>query len=306
MANNGNLQKNQRIIDTDQLPKAAAAGFSVDTPALWVKAVELYSGEELLVPYEMVHADYTRPVQPAHGFFPASTNGLSSGNHMLEAVCHGIAEVVERDALSIWHQRNPEFQRTQRINPASVQDINCVEILQKIGQSDIECGIWNITCDTQIACILCILREPSGNIGHLGLGSGCHPDSATALRRALTEAAQTRLNYISGARDDLGLDEYEEAGLQRKRDFADVMFGDNSCPIQFDTIPGQTFTTLRGDLEYMSKNLQSIGVEEIAVVDLAREELGIAVTRVIIPGLEAPHDDDSYVPGLRAIEAGKR
>ena len=47
-------------------------------------------------------------------------------------------------------------------------------------------------------------------------------------------------------------------------------------------------------------NLRQAGIEQVAVVDLTREEFKIPVVRVIIPGLEAPHDDDTYVPGARA------
>jgi ribosomal protein S12 methylthiotransferase accessory factor len=39
------------------------------------------------------------------------------------------------------------------------------------------------------------------------------------------------------------------------------------------------------------------------VVDLTREDVGIPVVRVVIPGLEAPHDDDGYLPGPRAMAA---
>ena len=41
-------------------------------------------------------------------------------------------------------------------------------------------------------------------------GAGCHPDRVIALTRALTEAAQSRLTYIAGIRDDLLPSEYEE------------------------------------------------------------------------------------------------
>ncbi len=50
------------------------------------------------LPYELVHANYTLPLPTGSGCFPASTNGLASGNHMLEAICHGLAEVIERDS----------------------------------------------------------------------------------------------------------------------------------------------------------------------------------------------------------------
>jgi ribosomal protein S12 methylthiotransferase accessory factor len=38
----------------------------------------------------------------------------------------------------------------------------------------------------------------------------------------------------------------------------------------------------------------------VVVVDLSRQELPVAVVRVLIPGLEGLHDAPGYVPGARA------
>ena len=40
-------------------------------------------------------------------------------------------------------------------------------------------------------------------------GAGCHPSRAVALARALTEAAQARVSFIAGSRDDMGAALYE-------------------------------------------------------------------------------------------------
>ena len=54
------------------------------------------------MPFELVSANYTLPLPPGSGCFQANTNGLASGNHRLEAMCHGLCEVVERDATTLW------------------------------------------------------------------------------------------------------------------------------------------------------------------------------------------------------------
>src|SRR3546814_6638140 len=41
---------------------------------------------------------------PICGCFAASTNGLASGNHRLEAISHALCEVVERDATALWRR----------------------------------------------------------------------------------------------------------------------------------------------------------------------------------------------------------
>ncbi len=297
------LKKTRLFPDLKRIPKPAGSTFSALTPALWVEAIELYSGEQLFVPYEMIHADYTHPEKPAHGYFPASTNGLSSGNHRLEATCHAITEIVERDALSVWHYTPGEAQASRRLNLNSVSDPACLECLELIDQADLECGVWDITSDTGIPCYLCLIHEASDANNHLGLGSGCHPDRAIALRRAITEAAQTRLNYISGARDDLAFDEYSPSGMANKRGYAEEMLADDRCPRQFEDLQHKQHPTLREDLDWMLRRLKTVGIEEVCVVDLTQGEFDIPVVRVIIPGLEAPHDEASYVPGPRAEAA---
>lgn len=294
------LQASVNVIGSDQLAEVSIADFDDETRTLWVEATELFSGDEILVPYEMVHADYTRPIRPMHGYFPSSTNGLASGNSELEAICHAIAEVVERDALSLWHFTSGMEKSTKRFDLSSVKVSECNDLIMKIRDADLECGIWNITSDTELACIMCIIREKGNVLGHLGLGSGCHPDSSVALRRALTEAAQTRLNYISGARDDLMPDEFMVEGIKAKYEYVDELFANEECPVHFSEVPSKTFPTLKGDLEFMMDQLKNVGIDQICWVDLSQDRFCIPVARVIIPGLETPHDDDNYIAGSRA------
>ena len=294
------LKHKHRFLEHSRFPKVVGGEFDDDTPCLWVKGKELVSDVPVLLPYEMIHADYTHPHQPAHGYFPASTNGLASGNSYLEAVCHAITEVVERDSLSLWHFTAADEQTRQRIDPVSVDDENCKNLIERIERAGLQCGIWDVTSDNGIACILCVILEDGNHPGHLGLGSGCHPDRNVALRRALTEAAQTRLNYVSGSRDDLHLDEYSQSGLVEKQNYAEHVFAQEDCPKSFADVSHHSHQTLQEDYDFLLESLKAIDINEIGMVNLTREEHGIPVVRIIIPGLEAPHDDDSYLAGPRA------
>jgi ribosomal protein S12 methylthiotransferase accessory factor YcaO len=77
-------------------------------------------------------------------------------------------------------------------------------------------AVWDITSDTDIPAYGCALvpREAERSWRPVGVhdGYGCHPSPSVALARAaLTEAAQTRLAYISGSRDDLLPEEFAAA-----------------------------------------------------------------------------------------------
>lgn len=293
------LSTRHLLTDPARLPRPYGTPWNPKQKLLWAEGRELMTGRPILVPYEMVHAEYTHPSLPAQGVFPASTNGLASGNSMPEAICHAICEVVERDALSVWHALSEADQQATRLHLATLDDPECRRIAAIYGSAGLETGLWDVTSNTGLATIMCVIREPGIAGGHLGLGSGTHFDRSIACMRALTEAAQTRLNYISGAREDLDEAEYDEAGLAEKSAAFDALFA--APPAQsFAETPTVLHDQLDQDLDFALASLEAAGITQIATVDLSQEEHGIAVTRVVVPGLEAPHDDASYQPGPRA------
>jgi ribosomal protein S12 methylthiotransferase accessory factor len=52
-------------------------------------------------------------------------------------------------------------------------------------------------------------------------------------------------------------------------------------------------------------NLTSVGITQVVRVDLRKPEFDVPVVRVVIPGLEPPHDDTDYIPGGRALPKQK-
>lgn len=169
-----------------------------------------------------------------------------------------------------------------------------------ITDAGLEVGLWNTTSDVGIASFRCVICESGGQPGHIGIGDGCHPDRAIALLRALTEAAQTRLTYISGARDDLDPEEFtDQAKMERGRyvrDLIDCTAADQS----FGDCPSHVTGSFDEDLDLLLQRLSAVGAPQVVMVDLSRPEYDIAVVRAVIPGLEAPHDEPDYIPGPRA------
>jgi YcaO-like protein with predicted kinase domain len=286
-------------LDVDRLPRVAGGRYSPSLRMHWIEGRDLMSGRSVLVPHELVHADYTHPVPPGHGCFASSTNGLASGGHVLEATCYAICEVIERDALSIWSQRDARLRARSRIDPSTVEGAAARTLWDAFERAGLQVAVWDATSDTGVATFHCLIVE-SGPGGHIGLGSGAHPDRAEALARALSEAAQTRLNYITGARDDLRFEEFLPKGRQAKARTAAALLELGPPARDFAAVPSCNAPTFRDDIDWLLERLKAVSVSEVAVVDLTREDVGIPVVRVVIPGLEAPHDDDGYVPGPRA------
>src|SRR5205807_1999748 len=109
---------------------------------IWIEGYDLLQHEAVWVPYEMVHTNYTLALRVSAGTFAATSNGLASGNHLLEAISHGICEVVERDATTMWQLLDEEAQQKTRIDLGTVDDPACREVLEKYARAGIAVAVW--------------------------------------------------------------------------------------------------------------------------------------------------------------------
>ncbi|KIC40992.1 hypothetical protein RA28_21720 [Ruegeria sp. ANG-S4] len=296
LASFADLAATEQVVDTAQLPRVTGADFDPHDRRLWIEGVDLKADGLCWVPYEMVDTDYTTSSVGQNRAFPRTTNGLASGNSVTEASCHAICEVIERDATTLWHHRGI----APRINPETVDDARCKHAMDRITTAGLQFGIWNTTSDAGIACFRCMICDESSAAGHIGIGDGCHPDRAIALLRALTEAAQTRLTYISGARDDLDPAEFTDTARSWRGDYARDMIGGSAPTGDYQQCPTHVTDSFEQDLSFLVSQLAIIGAPQVVIVDLSRPEFDIAVVRAVVPGLEAPHDDADFVAGPRA------
>jgi YcaO-like protein with predicted kinase domain len=291
------------VVEVEKLPRSSGSRFHPDLRLLWCEGRDLLSGETVLVPFEMVHTNYTTPFPDGYGCFTASSNGLASGNELIEAISHGICEVVERDASTLWKLRKDEGKLdVDRLDLTSVDDPICQELIGKLESAGLSVNVWDVTSDIGIAAFACVIvpREESA-LWHdsAAIGHGCHPAREVALARAVTEAAQARLTVIAGVRDDFGREIYDD--LQR----ADVLNaarqrGSNSVPTRLlRDIPHWDGETFEEDVEWQLNCIRQAGLGRVVVIDLTKPEFGLAVVRVIVPGLE-PMFERGYVPGRRA------
>lgn len=79
--------------------RGPTTGWVTSSPMNWVLGSDLLSGTTRYVPYDCVSNDLT--VSAKTSPLNRSTNGLASGNTVLEATLHRIYEVIERDAVSL-------------------------------------------------------------------------------------------------------------------------------------------------------------------------------------------------------------
>ncbi len=290
-------------VDLNELPRINDCYIDDEMGLHWITGIELFSQQQIYLPLDLVHSNFTDS-RISDNVFINSTNGLASGNHFIEAALHAIYEVVERDAISLWNAAAPGHRMTTRVDINSINNETCNQLLQKYFDADIAVGIWDITSDINIPTFICSITPQSDKDSFTSwsaVGSGTHLDVYTALRRAITEAAQIRATCIVGAREDLITSEYLQYQQQENRIIHSYI---EACKtgtlINIETIKSNASDSLDGDLKSVLTCLSNAGLKQVVAVDLTRNDLNIPVVRIVIPGLEGPDEHRFYTPGKRA------
>ena len=265
------------------LPRHARR-FALDAPRPWVRAVALPSGRAAWVPWEAVTLDTTgAAVRPP--LFDVSSNGLASGNTLVEAVVHGLCEVIERDAEARWRLSGDD----RRVVLDTIADRMVRGLIERVTAAGARVWLWDLTSDVGVPVFGCGLMhdpdEPSWRAIGFYQGFGCHLDPAVAMARAITEAAQTRMTYIAGARDDFFPADYRQATDRRvlRRTWRRY-----AAP-PLESIDARDYARPRVDdlgdaLAWLLAALAEAGTPEVLVVDLRQPGLDVPVVKVLVPG----------------------
>lgn len=292
------------VVDVDRLPRLSTGSFNPNSPILWIEGQDLLNGGPKWVPFEMVHLNFTVPMAPGHGAFLAGSNGLASGNHKVEAISHAVTELVERDATTLWRLQDAGAQAATRIDLDSIDDPVCRSLIDRFEAAGVAVGVWETTSDVGLPAFLCRIVEREEMPQHSirpATGMGCHAAREIALSRALTEAAQSRLTFIAGARDDMPRAEYERHLDPAHHARWKAMIVEGAGRRSFRHCPTSTAPTIEADLAHQLDRLRAVGIEEAVAVDLTKPEFGIPVVRVVVPGLEGADESPDYLLGERGL-----
>ena len=281
------MSSEQHCISVHRLPKLPNGRFHDDLPIHWLMGTVWPHGASTMVPFEVVSTDF-RVDQPTNSYcFSATTNGLASGNTLAEAVAHGLYEVIERDSLTLWSMKSPRDQEATGIDAASVTCPDCSEMIERFRAAGLDLRIWNMTTDVGIPAFIALAIETKPDGLEIETGSGCHPHKDVALSRALTEVAQGRVTRIAGSRDDLdpALIGLKGRAYRLRRTSLIPRSGQS---IDFRAGPSVESDDILLDLDMTVSRLKRIGIDEIVVCDLTRQNFGIPVVKVLVPALKGP------------------
>ncbi|MDF1791069.1 MAG: YcaO-like family protein [Thalassobaculaceae bacterium] len=292
----------ETVVDVTTMALSARQNLTPTSRLLWICGADLKTGAPVWVPYEAVHTDFRSPFPEGSGYFLCTSNGLASGNHVDEAVCHGLSEVIERDALALWRARPQAERDATEVDLAGVTDPHCRWLLDRYAAAGVPVRAWNMTTDIGVPAFHVWIAPPVGGV-RLAVtgfnGHGCHPFARIALSRALSEAAQGRLTMIAGVRDDIDPASYDE----RLDEAPAPQHAESRPSVAFADIPSLHGRSARVLIEQMTRQLVDAGMEQVILVDLTRPEFDIPVVRIIVPGLEGNPNARQYRPGPRALKA---
>jgi YcaO-like protein with predicted kinase domain len=280
------VRRRHQVVAPRQLqPGIRWKAYEDSHPIAWIRGTDLASGEDVLVPHARVDLDWSRAHGDA-GLFLVTSTGLASGNERGEALCHAIFEVVERDAEWRWDRLPAAGQHATELRAESVDEPMLRQLLGHFAEAGLAVHLWDMTSDVGIPVYYCSIKEtnPFGAIGTFG-GSGCHLSKEIALARALTEAAQSRLTFIAGSRDDLFPDVYEPA--------QETLGAAASHPtLDYRTRRSANLgATFAEDLATSLDLLRAAGFPRVVAVDHTKPEFGIPVVAVVVPGAREPETD---------------
>ncbi len=290
----------------ESLPRCRPEPLPLDERIFWIEGREMSEGSgrdrtSLWLPLETVSTDYTLPQPPGSGYFQATTNGLAAGNTHDEACLHALCELIERDATTLWHLGDAEERARTRLDLQSVDDPHALELLRRFRRAGVAVAAWETTTDVGVPSFV-VLVDGDADGPDPELGAGCHPARGVALCRALAEAAQARVGFVSASRDDLLPSLYAPAARRQRRDRAKAWL---AAPTQahrsFSGAPEMAGGCPGIDLARVCSSLRAAGLDEIIRVDLTKPALGIPVVRMVVPGLEGPlRPQVAWQPGRRA------
>jgi ribosomal protein S12 methylthiotransferase accessory factor YcaO len=318
---------NLAVVDPQSFNHKLTHDYSEDRVYSWTEGFDLLNEEPVLVPAGL--ACYGPQFASVRSPYDVnSSNGLASGNCFLEAVCHAMCELLERDAWTLADLRSqwiPLARRQAIFGPALAAhgwddptphpriDLSgagdaVTGLMQNFQHAGLRPVVRDITSDFGIPSVMAVVADdsvPGFPQAHGGMGA--HPNARIAVLRALTELAQSRAVDIQGVREDLkpaGIQVHPaDRKLQRVQKVQPQRWMLQQAGVErsFDELASVDNEDIADDIRLTISRLAQNGIERVIVVDFSEPHAVFSVVRVLIPGLEFWALDHGKL-GSRAVQ----
>jgi ribosomal protein S12 methylthiotransferase accessory factor len=254
------------------VPEVFDEAYEVDFSHAW----SLTRKEPVLVPAGLVW--YGHPDLRTHPYAMTDSNGCAAGGNLPEATLHALCEIYERDAVAIWW-----YNRLRRpsVDLGDLDDPHARAVIEACHRAGRSAWVLDITTDLGMPTYAAVSCDGDDG-GRVLFGFGAHPDGRRAIRRALAEMDQLQ-PLVSG--DNTA--RYAAHDPATLRWLGVVTCADEPWLRPAGTVAprDQPVPDAIGDVigGYVGE-LARAGIETV-LVDQSRPDIGIAVARVLAPGM---------------------
>lgn len=253
----------------------------------WTQGTDMADGAPVWAPSSAIYF-CRRP-----GLHETSSNGLASGNTCDEAALHALYELIERDAMCRLRAggRIRLRGRARVVDTGSLPQPELAAIVERARASGTGVVLVALPTAVPVHAFWAVLVGGGAlaSVSTLNVGWGAHADPGIAAARALTEAAQSRLGFIHGGRDDIVRKPVSTA-TDAKSTAAFGFFRDLSPDCAWADVAAKSTLSLDGPPEAevagLVAGLTDAGFGPPILFDLTCPQMRIPVVRVICPGLD--------------------
>ncbi len=243
----------------------------------------LFDGTPVFAPAAAVHCPPpgAAPIGPL--LWPWTSNGMGAHRRGKAALQHALLEAVERDQLAraLPQGWTAVAMAERAIDPATLP-VGVRRWVQRLAATGFAPFLFDLTPDSQRSTRIgvpvagALLFDREGGPVPLTAGYACRLDPEDALLAALFEAAQSRLTDIHGARDDV--EPMEKGQVAILGTAAERLRPRRSADALLRAAP-------RADLTWLLQRLWRAGHRRVAAFQLAPQELGCLVIKIVAPSL---------------------
>ena len=280
--------------------------FTTDSPITWTWGYSLQRKRATLVPACFTYLPFRINRALGETYIGDGTStGLACGNSIEEAICSGIGELVERDALAcFWLNRLP-------LPHIEIDEASSIYKLfkEKFDLPGLRYYVCEATTDLGLPVVFSLLVGESTLGRMVNAGSQANLSPQGAALKSMTEAAQGRpyLRFIVQQNPRKAY----TGEFSTVNSFHDHAIFYTKAPQHFDALDFLTSPrptkplseirdcstgSVRGDIEFYLSQLRKHDIDVI-VVDLTTPDIadvGFNVVRVITPGLQLLHGDHRF------------
>lgn len=210
-------------------------------------------------------------------------------------------ERIERDAETLWRLLPSKSKLGTCITPEAFEDPVLNGMAERIAACGLQLRLFDMTSDIGIPCYAAALADAAilsakrPRYHDVTIGQGAHPVSWRAAIRAVTEAAQSRLTYIGGARDDVFPETFTR-DLPRETQH---LF--EAAPHRKVTASTETAGGPQALLDLVMRRLKAAQIDTMVSVQLLENGAPFSVVKVFVPELENPDGQRKRRFGTRAL-----